>query len=158
MALYYLAQLNIARMKYAIDDPNMQAFVDALDPVNASADQADGFIWRLQTEDGDARDFRIYNDERYLVNMSVWRDVDSLKAFVASASHGAIMRRRSEWFEKMDQAFSVLWWVPEHHRHGVPEAQDKLDALRNDGPTPAAFNFETLFPPPGEDSPVTASP
>ncbi|MEM7293920.1 MAG: DUF3291 domain-containing protein [Pseudomonadota bacterium] len=151
MALYHLAQLNIARMKYTLDDPALKDFVDALDPVNASADAYPGFIWRLQTDDGDATDIRIYDDDHYLVNMSVWRDLDTLKSFVASQQHGNIMRRRSEWFEKMDVPFSVLWWVPEHHRPSVPEAQDKLDALREDGPTPAAFNFESVFPPPGED-------
>ena len=132
MATYYLAQLNIAMMKYGLDDPRMQDFADALEPVNTAADESDGFVWRLQTVEGDATDVRIYDDERLLVNLSVWRDVDSLKAFVASRDHGPIMRRRSEWFDKMDQPYLVLWWVPEHHRPSVAEAQDKLEALRSD--------------------------
>jgi hypothetical protein len=148
LSSHHLAQLNIARMKYTLEDPAMQPFVDALDPVNLSADSSPGFVWRLQSEGGDATDFEIYNDSRYLVNMSVWQTLEALKAFVASRRHGAIFRRRSEWFEKMDQASSVLWWVPENHQPTVQEAQDRLDMLRTNGPTPDAFNFSETCPHP----------
>ena len=148
MARYNLAQLNIAKMKYAIDDPAMQDFVEQLDPVNASADDYPGFVWRLQTEEGDATDIRIYDDDRLLVNMSVWKSLEALKDFVASQSHGAVMRRRGEWFDRMDQPYLVLWWVPEHHRPSIQEAQDRLDMLRKHGPTAAAFDFSSYFPAP----------
>ena len=145
MARYNLAQLNIAKMKYAIDDPAMQDFVDQLDPVNESADNSPGFVWRLQTGEGDATDVRIYDDEYLLVNLSVWESIEALKAFVASQRHGAVMRRRTEWFDRMDEAYLVMWWVPEHHRPSIQEAQDKLDMLRKLGPTPAAFDWSNPY-------------
>lgn len=148
MSLHHLAQLNIARMKYSLEDPAMQPFVDALDPVNQSADSSPGFVWRLQSDEGDAISIQIYNDGAYLVNMSVWNSLESLKAFVASTRHGAIFRRRAEWFEKMQQASSVLWWVPEYHQPTVQEAQEKLDSLRANGPTPDAFKFSETYPRP----------
>ena len=148
MSRHHLAQLNIARMKYSLEDPAMQEFVDALDPVNQSADSSPGFVWRLQSDEGDATSFQIYNDGTYLVNMSVWSSLETLKAFVASTRHGAIFRRRAEWFEKTQQASSVLWWVPEYHQPTVQEAQEKLDRLRANGPTPVAFNFSETYPHP----------
>jgi hypothetical protein len=54
MTEFHLAQLNIAKMMFSIDDPQMTEFVDNLDSVNALADAAPGFVWRLQTDEGDA--------------------------------------------------------------------------------------------------------
>ena len=58
------------------------------------------------------------------------------------------MRRRREWFERMSEAFLVLWWVPAGHRPSVAEAIAKLEVLRAKGPTPAAFTFRKSFLPP----------
>ena len=50
----HLAQFNIARIRYPLDDPRMVAFVDNVQRVNGLAEMIDGFVWRLQTEDGNA--------------------------------------------------------------------------------------------------------
>ena len=144
---YQLAHLNIARMKYGYEDPEMQDFVDQLDPVNATADASPGFVWRLE-EEGDPAQYLIWDDPGWLINISVWQDVESLRAFVRSRLHAAVMKRRREWFTPSAEAYTVLWWVPAGHRPTVAEAQDRLERLRADGPTPDAFNFVRTFPPP----------
>src|SRR5271167_802999 len=105
MSTHELAQLNIGVIKGAMDSPVMAEFAANLERVNALADSSPGFIWRLQTEDGDATALRPFENDRTLVNMSVWRDIESLSAYVYKSGHVEIMRRRREWFERMDQAF-----------------------------------------------------
>ena len=149
MPAYELAQLNIGIIKGPIDGPVMAEFVANLEPINALAERTPGFVWRLQTEEGDATAIRPYpENENMAVNMSVWNDVDSLRLFVFQSAHVAVMRRRREWFEKMDEAFLVLWWVPKGHRPGIEEAKAKLELLRRKGPTAEAFTFRQAYPPP----------
>lgn len=82
-----------------------------LDPINELADGSPGFMWRLQTEDGDATAIRALDDERILVNMSVWESIDALGQFVYASRHLEVMRRRRAWFEKMAESFLALWWT-----------------------------------------------
>jgi hypothetical protein len=150
MSAYELAQLNIAVMKGPLESPGMADFVGNLDRINALAEKSDGFIWRLQTEEGDATAIRPMG-ENTLVNMSVWRDIESLSQYVFGSAHVEIMRRRKQWFERMQEAYVVLWWVRKGHRPGIPEAIAKLERLRAKGPTEEAFTFRQAFSPP--DSP-----
>src|SRR5689334_6952274 len=96
--LWELAQLNVARLLAPIDDPRTAEFVAALEPVNALADRAPGFVWRLQTEEGDATAIRVFDDDMIIVNMSTWTSLDHLTAFVYRSGHTEVMRRRREWF------------------------------------------------------------
>jgi hypothetical protein len=122
----------------------LREFVAALDPVNARADAAPGFVWRLQTEDGDATGVRGFDDDRLIVNMSVWESLDALRAFVyRDPGHLAVLRRRREWFHKHAEAFQVLWWIEEGHVPTIAEAEQRLELLRRHGPTPDAFTFST---------------
>jgi hypothetical protein len=154
MATHHLAQLNIGRMLAPLDSVQLAPFVEALEPVNALADGAPGFVWRLQTEDGDATAIRPYDDDMMIVNLSVWESVEALAEYVYRSDHVAIMRRRRAFFEKMAEAFTVLWWVPAGHRPPVAEAKERLELLRRSGPTPEAFTFRTAFPAPGASEPV----
>jgi hypothetical protein len=142
-----LAQLNVAIMKEPLESPRMADFVANLDRINALAESTPGFLWRLKTDDGNATALRPLG-ESTLVNMSVWRDLQSLNAYVYTSAHAEIMRRRREWFERMGQAYVVLWWIPEGHRPSIAEAIAKLEALRKNGPTAEAFTFRNAFPPP----------
>jgi hypothetical protein len=153
-AAFHLAQVNIARARGPIESPVMAGFVALLAEVNALAERSPGFVWRLQTEAGDATALRPYADDRILVNLSVWRGVDELKAYVYRGAHAAVMRRRREWFERFDGFYLALWWVPAGHRPTVEEAVDRLARLERDGPGPAAFGFAQLFPPPGGTLPA----
>jgi hypothetical protein len=148
MSAYELAQLNIGVIKGPMDSPVMADFVANLDRINALAERSPGFVWRLQTEEGNATAIRPFEDENIAVNMSVWRDVESLNKYVYSSAHVEIMRRRREWFERMQEAFLVLWWVPHGHRPTVVEAIAKLEVLRSKGPTAEAFTFRQAFPAP----------
>jgi hypothetical protein len=157
MSAYELAQLNIGIIRGPIDSPVMAEFVANLDRINALAERTLGFVWRLQTEEGNATAIRPYpENENMAVNLSVWKDVDSLRLFVFHTGHMEIMRRRREWFEKMDEAFLVLWWVPKGHRPDIEEAKARLELLRRKGPTAEAFTFRQAYPPPGapQSSPV----
>jgi len=151
MRTHHLAQLNVARLLAPIDSPQLAEFVARLEPVNALAEGAPGFVWRLQTEDGDATAVRPYDDAAIIVNMSVWESAEALHAFVYRGDHIEVMRRRREWFARMAEAFVVLWWVPAGHQPSVAEAIERLERLRALGPTPEAFTFRQLFPSPGAD-------
>lgn len=147
MSGYELAQLNVAIMKDPLESPGMADFVANLERINALADASPGFVWRLETEDGDATALRPLG-ESVLVNMSVWQDMESLKHYVYKSTHAEIMRRRKEWFERMQEAYLVLWWVPKGHRPGVEEAAARLELLRTSGATVEAFSFRQAFPAP----------
>ena len=130
----------------------MADFVANLERINALAERSPGFIWRLQTEEGDATALRPMGENR-LINMSVWRDVEALNDYVYGSAHVEIMRRRKEWFERMREVYVVLWWVRQGHRPTVPEASAKLDLLRKHGPTEQAFTFRRAFSPPDAPQP-----
>ena len=147
MHKYQLAQLNTARMKESLESPSMADFVANLDRINSLAEQSPGFIWRLKDEEGDATAIRPFG-ENVLVNMSVWRDVASLSRYAFKSAHVEIMRRRREWFEKMAEAYAVLWWVPYGHRPSTSEAAERLVLLQRRGPSPQAFTFKESFPAP----------
>ncbi|WP_318214408.1 DUF3291 domain-containing protein [Streptomyces sp. SCL15-6] len=146
-AAYELAQVNIARLKAPLDSPQLKDFVDGLDPVNADADSAEGFVWRLQSEAGDATGIPVLGDSWLIINMSVWRDANALTAFMYQGQHREMLARRREWFERVAEAMATLWWVPAGHRPTVAEAESRLLHLRTHGPTPYAFTLRTSFPP-----------
>ena len=147
MSQYELAQLNIAVMKEPLESPRMADFVANLDRINALAESSPGFVWRLETEEGDATALRPLGDNT-LVNMSVWQDVAALNHYVYKTAHVEIMRRRKEWFDRMSEAHMVLWWVPRGHRPSVVQAIERLQLLRTQGPSPDAFTFRHAFPRP----------
>jgi hypothetical protein len=139
-------------MKEPLDSPTMAEFAANLDRINALAESSHGFVWRLQTEEGDATALRPLGEDT-LVNVSVWRDVESLSKYVYGSAHVEIMRRRKEWFERMREAYVVLWWVPRGHRPSVSEAIAKLELLRANGPSKDAFTFRRAFLPPDAAQP-----
>ena len=154
---YVLAQVNIGRLLAPLDSPRLADFVANLDSVNAVADSAPGFVWRLQTEDGNATAIRVFEEDAegsdggILVNMSVWESVEALAAYVYGQAHIAVLRRRREWFERMRDAFTALWWIPRGHIPTTQEAEDRIKHLRAHGPTPHAFTLREHFPPPDSD-------
>lgn len=154
MSSHQLAQLNIAKMKYAIDSPEMSDFVANLERINALAEQSLGFIWRLQTEEGDATSIRTFGSD-ILVNMSVWKDVKSLHDYVYRTAHTKIMSRRKEWFGRMEDAYTVLWWMPKGDYPSLDEAKERLEYLQVHGPTSEAFTFKKTFSAPDVQSEKT---
>lgn len=152
MSNFELAQLNIGYLKAPIDSPVLADFVANLERINLLADASDGFRWRLQTDEGNATSLRPFGND-VIVNMSVWRDLDALRQYVYNSAHTEIMRRRREWFAHAPQAYVVLWWVPSGHRPSLSEAAERLEQLRQHGPSSTAFTFGKFFRAPEVDVP-----
>ncbi|MDP9117649.1 MAG: DUF3291 domain-containing protein [Actinomycetota bacterium] len=149
---FQLAQVNIGRLVAPLDAPELAAFVEALDPINALADQAPGFVWRLQTDQGNATAVQAFEWDAgrsagIIINMSVWVDVEHLSAFVYSPQHREYLRRRREFFQQMPQAYATCWWVPAGVRPGTDDAEQRILHVRRHGPTPFAFSMGQHFPP-----------
>jgi hypothetical protein len=151
MSKYQLAQLNIAALKAPLDSPELKDFVDNLDRINALAESSPGFVWRLKGDGNDATSLRPLG-ESVIVNMSVWRDVDSLRKYVYTSAHVEILKRKREWFTRMAKAYMALWWVPQGHEPTVAEAVAKLEHLREHGATAEAFTFGEAFSAPDSQS------
>jgi hypothetical protein len=147
MASYHIAQVNIGRIRAELDSPIMAGFVNRLDEINALADASPGFVWRLQNDSGNNTYLRPFEDERTLLNMSVWETVEQLRRFVYKTVHIELLRERFAWFEKFAGAYTALWWVPAGHIPGVDEAKRRIAYLDAHGPTEFAFTFNSVFPP-----------
>jgi hypothetical protein len=149
-ARYHVAQLNIARPVAPLDSPQLTGFMSRLDEINALADAAPGFVWRLVDDDGaNATGLRPYGPD-VMVNLSVWESIEALYDFAYKTAHLDVLRRRREYFdhEGLD-AYAVLWWVPTGTVPTVADARDRLDLLARKGPTPDAFTFRDRYPAPG---------
>jgi hypothetical protein len=154
MTQYHLAQLNIARMLAAREDPIMADFFAQIDEINALAEKTPGFIWRLQTDEGDATALRVFDDDMMIINMSVWESVEPLYQFTYYSDHAAVYRRRQEWFHKLETPMMVMWWIPAGTVPTIEDAKAKLDYISTYGATPEAFTFKTCFDPQGH--PISA--
>jgi hypothetical protein len=149
---FHLAQLNIARMLFPLESPEMADFVSNLDYINALADSSEGFVWRLMGDGNDATSLRPFDDDMVIVNMSLWQNLERLKDYVYKSAHTDILKRRVEWFEKVKDAMVVMWWVPAGHEPTVQEAKERLEHLRTHGSSKFAFSFREAFPAPSDNS------
>ncbi len=112
---YHLAQINISRLNAPLDDPKIAEFVSQLGPINALADKARGFVWRLQSESGNATDIAY------------------------KSSHREVFRDRAKWFEKAVKPGYCLWWIPFGHIPTVAEGRERLKHYQKHGATPHSF-------------------
>jgi heme-degrading monooxygenase HmoA len=144
--MWNIAQVNVGRiLGSSMEDPIMKEFVEKLDEVNQLAESSPGFVWRLKDEGGNATAIPFDSDQRIIVNMSVWENLDSLQAFVYKSNHREVLMRRREWFENMKQMVVGLWYVPIHSFPSVEDARFRLKYLREHGPTPFCFSFSNKF-------------
>jgi len=150
---FHLAQINIGRAVGEVDGPLLTDFMAWLDPINALADDAPGFVWRLQDESGNNTALRPYEDDRMIVNMSVWESFEALYEFVYRSAHVEVFKRRREWFERFPTSYQALWWMPVGTIPTVDDAKLRLASLDEHGPTPYAFTFKQRFAP---EEPVPA--
>src|SRR4051794_40238907 len=141
---HHLAELNIGRIRYELDDPRMAGFADNLALVNGIAERSPGFVWRYTDESGNASNTRPYDDPLMIVNVSVWENVESLEKYVWQTVHKRFYAHRDEWFDKMKQNYFVMWWVPAGQRPTMQEAIARLEHLRANGPSEHAFGWESL--------------
>jgi hypothetical protein len=143
---YHIAQINIARMLAPVADPIMADFVAQLPPINQLAEQSPGFVWRLQSESGDATSIQVYDDEMIIINLTVWESVDALRQYVYKSAHSGVLRDRKRWFEKFEGPYYALWWVPAGHLPSTEAGKERLEYLREHGDTEYAFSFKNVFP------------
>jgi hypothetical protein len=139
----HLAQFNIARIKYPLDDPRMREFVDNVERVNGLADKMDGFVWRLKDGSGHAMGMTVYDDPAILPNLTVWESAEALERFVFKTVHGRFFERRAEWFAQPEPTLA-MWWIAQGHRPSLDEAVERLDHLKAHGPSEEAFGWESL--------------
>lgn len=144
---WQLAQINIAKLQAPLDSPLLADFVAQLDTVNSAAEQADGFVWRLVGDGGNATNYRHFGPD-FIINMSVWQDVNSLRAYIMSPLHLAVMQKKSKWFMPLKTPHAALWWIAKGHYPDLQEADEKLQHLAEHGPQPSAFTFAASFAPP----------
>ncbi|MFE6056463.1 DUF3291 domain-containing protein [Kitasatospora sp. NPDC056446] len=147
MTSHHLAQFNVATLRHPVDDPRIAPFVEMVSPINAAADTAPGFVWRLTADGTDDASALRPAGEDVIVNMSVWESREALWEFTYRSGHLEAMRRRREWFERNVEAHLVLWWVPAGHLPDIDEALERLADLRHNGPSPRAFTFNSPHTP-----------
>ncbi|WP_344973375.1 DUF3291 domain-containing protein [Streptosporangium fragile] len=138
----HLAQMNIAHMRAPKDSPELAGFVAALDPINRLAEATPGFVWRLKGGDGAQDTVEHDYGDHLLINFSVWESRDTLWDFIYRSGHLAVLQRRREWFLRMAEPYTVMWWIPEGHVPTLAEGMERLERLRAQGPTPEAFTFK----------------
>jgi hypothetical protein len=140
---FHIAQVNIGLARAAMDDPIMADFVNNLAQINALGEATPGFVWRLQTEEGNATALTVRED--YNLNMTVWESIEALYQYTYYSGHAEFFRRRAEWFHKLEMPVTVLWWIPAGHIPTIAEADERLALLEKHGPTPLAFTFKQRF-------------
>ena len=150
--LYHLAQINIGRLIAPVDDPRVAEFVAGLGPINALADQSPGFVWRLQSDSGNATDIAFNDDPTMLVNMSVWESLETLRNYTYRSEHVEFFRKRASWFQKLDKPHYCLWWVLAGHRPTVTEGRERIEHYQTHGATPFSFWFSQHFPAPSDET------
>jgi hypothetical protein len=143
----HLAQMNVGTALYDLDDERMAGFMRSLDRVNALAEATPGFVWRLQTDEGNATDIKVADDPRFIVNMSVWESLEALFDYVYRSDHRDVMVQRRQWFRKPDGPYHVLWWIGPGTLPSAKAGLARLAHIARYGPTPYAFSFKAAFPP-----------
>ena len=143
---YQIAQINIAQAQDSMESETMNGFVERLDEINTLADKSPGFVWRLETEEGDATAIQAFDDPLMIVNMSVWENIESLKNYVYKSMHVELIRDRDAWFNKITKVHQALWWVPEGHIPSIEEGKKKLNYLQQHGSNDEVFTFAKPFP------------
>jgi hypothetical protein len=150
----HLAQINVGRPLYPLDDPRVAEFVDSLDAVNDLAERSPGFVWRLKDDSGNATHISAYEDPTIIVNMSVWTTPEALYEFAYKTVHRRFVQRRKEWFHLFGAQYLALWWVDEGRLPVIGDGQRRLAHLERYGPTAWAFNFRRPFPAAADAAPL----
>jgi hypothetical protein len=149
VSTWHIAEINIARLRAPLTDPLLADFVAQLDEVNRIADESDGFVWRLKDDNGSASSYvRFSDDERVIVNMSVWRSIEALHQYVYLSHHLSVFKDRARWFERLPTASLAMWWIEAGQVPSLNEGRSRLAMLDHRGPTDQAFTFKHAFPPP----------
>ncbi len=146
-ATHHLAELNVGRLLAPTDDPRVADFMGALDRINGLGKRMPGFVWMMEGsgEPGTGNtEAKIGGDAQYVSNLTVWESVATLEEFVWNTVHRAFYERRAEWFEVLGKMHFVMWWVPVGHQPTLDEGLERLELLRANGDSDAAFGWSYL--------------
>ena len=143
--MYYLAQVNVGRIRAPLDDPMMADYIALRPIIDALARRSPGFIWRRNGAGSKAKETDLYDDQMIIANISVWATLEDYYNFVYKSQHLEVLNRRSEWFQPFEGPFHAMWWVPQGHLPTAEEARERLEYLRSYGETPYAFSFAKTF-------------
>src|SRR5262249_33455004 len=109
--------------------------------INSLARRAPGFVAQPSLPDEGA----IFAAP-FLLNVSIWEDIESLDAFTHQGKHAEALERRGEWFHQgQTNPTYVLFWILSGHVVTEKEIQERLDHLDKHGATPYAFTFARRF-------------
>jgi len=144
----HLAQINIARMLAPLGSETMREFEDNLDRINALAEAAPGFVWRLKEDNNNATSIKVFDDDFIIVNLSVWEDHQTLSDYVYKSDHVEMFRKRAAWFSKMQEMHMAMWYIPSGQYPTVSQAVERLNYLRQNGDSHHVFSFRKIFEPP----------
>jgi hypothetical protein len=148
---YHLAQLNVGTVRAPINSAELAGFMAGIEPVNAVADAAPGFVWRLEDGDGPGATALRPRGPDFIVNMSVWESLEALHDYAYKSPHMKVFRDRAKWFVKMDKPHYCLWWIPAGHIPTVAEGRERLEHYQAHGATPYSFWFSQEFPQPADE-------
>lgn len=141
----HVAELNIGRTLYPLDDPRMAGFVDNLALINGLAERTPGFVWRMKDDVGaGATDIKIGGDPQFIANMSVWESADALEHFVWNTLHKRFYNQKHSWFEKPAKAIFVMWPIAAGHLPTLEEGLERLEHLRAHGSSDHAYAWDHL--------------
>ena len=129
--MLHLCQVNVARLKYGLEDSRLVGFSLAARIIRRATADAPGHVWSEQTDDGVS----------LFITRSVWESIAELEDFVYSGVHVRYMNRRSEWFIPSEGPNLALWWAPAGETPTIEEALSRLDSLRMHGPTAEVFDL-----------------
>lgn len=131
MKTRHIAQFNVSRLRHGHDDPRLLSFGIGANMVRRAVAKAPGHIWNQQD---------ILPGDLFATR-SVWESIDALREFVFSGIHERYRRRSAVWFVPMDERNHVLWRIEAGEQPTLDESQRRLDVLRAEGPSEAAFDF-----------------
>lgn len=147
MSRRHLAQLNVGRLVADTDDPRVAEFMAALDRINGLGKRMPGFVWMMEGSGAPGTgntEAKIDGDPRFVSNLTVWEDVESLERFVWGTIHRQFYERRDEWFEVLGGMHFVMWWVPAGHRPSLDEALARMAHREAEGDSDHAFGWSWL--------------
>ena len=143
----HLAELNVGRLIAETDDPRVAEFMNALDNINSLGKRMPGFVWMMEGS-GEPNtgntETKIAGDPRFVANLTVWENVETLENFVFNTLHRRFYERRREWFELLGEMHFVMWWVPVGHKPSLEEALARLEYVKRNGDSEHAFGWSYL--------------
>lgn len=139
----HLAQLNIARPRYANDDPRFSEFMENLSRINSLGEAMPGFVWIHKDDSGHAMDMPTPWPDA-AANLTVWETPEHLEHFVWNTVHRKFYQKKDNWFEPLSTNHFVMWWVEEGHLPTLEEAKERLDHLDDHGNSDFAFGWSHL--------------